>query len=405
MDNYFSNVIMKKLLSKFLILVLVLGIFSFVGIKPAHAGASLYLSPSSTNVYGGSTFSVSVRANTGGASVNAVQANLTYPADKLDFYGIGTGGTSFEITAEGSGGSGSIKIGRGTVSAKSGDLLVATVTFKAKPSSGSATVSFAGGSTVVSSSTNKSILSGSSGGTYTFSEAPPPPKPKPKDKTAPKISSVEVKKLTRTSATITWKTNEGSTSEVAWGPTKKFGLASSSSKLVKSHSVKLDKRLLTPGATYFYKVTSKDKSKNAASSETKSFVLPGYTVHVKVIDEDGNPVVGAKVTLVSVGEASTNGEGVATFENAPAGEQAVLIENEGQTTSKVITVEEKDDAQSFEAQVKGAAQTQILAGQNNLIMLLVGLALVVAFVAAFVFRGNLLSHKKFRKNKDDKSSS
>ncbi len=394
---------MKKLLSRFLIFALVLGVFSFIGIKPVHAGASLYLSPGSTSVNGGSTFSVSVRASTGGTKVNAVQANLTYPADKLDFLGIGTGGTSFEITAEGSGGSGSVKIGRGTISAKSGDLLVATVSFRAKPSSGSATVGFAGGSTVVSSSTNQSIYSGGSGGTYSFSEAPPPPKPKPKDKTAPKISSVKVTNLTRASATLTWKTNESSTSEVAWGPTKKFGLTSSSSKLVKSHSVKLDKRLLTPGATYFYKVTSKDKSKNQASSETKSFILPGFTVHIKVIDEDGNPVVGAKVTLVSVGEASTNGEGVATFENAPSGEQAVLIEYEGQTISKVITVEEKDDAQSFEAQVKGtAAKMQILAGMDNLLMLLIGLALIAVFVAAFVFRSRLLSYTLFKKNKDDK---
>src|SRR3990170_3504831 len=110
---------MKNFLPRFFILALALGIFSFIAIKPAHAGGSLYLSPGSTNVYGGSTFSVSVRANTGGAKVNAVQANLTYPADKLDFLGVGTDGTSFEITAEGSGGSGSIRIGRGTVSSKS----------------------------------------------------------------------------------------------------------------------------------------------------------------------------------------------------------------------------------------------------------------------------------------------
>lgn len=394
---------MKKLLSKFLIIALLLGAFSFINVQSAHAGASLYLSPGGSTVTQGSSFSVSVRTNTGGAKVNAVQANLSYPADKLDFLGISTGGTSFEITAEGSGGGGSIRMGRGTVSAKSGDLLIATVSFRAKPSSGSATVSFTGGSAVVSSSTNKSILSGSSGGTYSFSEAPPPPKPKPKDKTAPKISDVEVTNLTKTSATITWKTNESSDSKVNWGPTKKYGIVASSSKLIKSHSVKLDKRLLTPGATYHFQVKSADKSGNKATSKDKSFIVPGYSVEIKVTDEEGNPIEGAKVTLVSVGETTTDDSGVAKFENTPAGEHAVIIEYGGKTLSQVVNVEDKDKPQSFEVQIEGAAAKRTLgSGQSAILVILI--ILLIAVVGAFVFKDRLLRHKLFTKKSSEKSS-
>ena len=178
---------MNKLLSRFLIIFFLLGIFSFIPAQSAHAAASMYFSPGAATISQGSTFSVSIRTNTSGASVNAVQANLSYPADKLTYLGTSTGGSAFEIQAESSGGSGSIKIGRGSVSAKSGDLLIAVVTFSAIPSSGSATISFSSGSAVVSSSTNVDIAGGKSGATFTFQKAPPLPKPKPKTKTDPKI--------------------------------------------------------------------------------------------------------------------------------------------------------------------------------------------------------------------------
>ena len=112
-------------------------------------------------------------------AVNAVQANLTYPSDKFDFLWISSSGSAFEITAEESGGGGSIKIGRGTISAKSGDQFVASVTFSAKVSAGTASISFSGGASVVSSSTSKNILGTRSGGSYNFTEPSPVTETKP----------------------------------------------------------------------------------------------------------------------------------------------------------------------------------------------------------------------------------
>ena len=58
----------------------------------AHAAnASLYLSPSSGSFPEGSTFTVSLYVNTGGQAVNAVQADLTFPRDKLQVVSPSTG--------------------------------------------------------------------------------------------------------------------------------------------------------------------------------------------------------------------------------------------------------------------------------------------------------------------------
>lgn len=390
---------MKKYLSKLLIASIFITAFTFINVKPVNAAASLYLSPSSSTVVQGSTLTVSIRTNTGGVAVNAVQANLTYPSDKFDLLWISSGGSAFEITAEESGGGGSIKIGRGTISAKSGDQFVASVTFSAKVSTGSASISFSGGSSVVSSSTSKNILGASSGGFYSFTEPAPASAPKPKDKTAPKISDVSIAKLSRDSATITWKTNEKATSTVNWGPTEKFGISSGNTKLVESHSVSLDKRLLAPGATIHYQVSSKDAEGNVGKSETKSFITPGFTVEIKVVDESDNPVEGAKVTIVSVGETSTDDQGLATFKDVPGGDQVVIVEIEGKEKTKVINVEDKDANQTFDVKIAGSFSATKLIGGKDSSVAVVLILLILFAITVLVFRKNPLKFRNIFKDK------
>src|SRR5207253_2045322 len=105
--------------------------------------------------------------DSGGEPVNAVQANLSYTASLLDFVSISSS-SAFSITSQNSGGGGAVQVGRGALPAVSGRQLVATVRFKAKTSSGSASVAIAGGSAVVSANSNSNIMSGSSGGTYSL---------------------------------------------------------------------------------------------------------------------------------------------------------------------------------------------------------------------------------------------
>ncbi|HSW79972.1 MAG TPA: Ig-like domain-containing protein [Candidatus Saccharimonadales bacterium] len=147
-----------------------------------HAASSdyMYLSPSSGSHSAGSTFTVQIKENSYTDTVNAVQADLTYPTAKLQFVSTSLSGTAFGVTASNTGGSGNISIALGTIAAVSGDKLVATVTFKAL-ASGTANVTFKNSSAVLSSTTNQNVAVAFNGGTYTIpgTTTPPPPSPTP----------------------------------------------------------------------------------------------------------------------------------------------------------------------------------------------------------------------------------
>jgi hypothetical protein len=60
---------------------------------PAEAG-SFFLSPSSTTVSNGSTFTVNLVVGTDGQAINSGQAAITYSTDKLDVVGVSGAGRS-----------------------------------------------------------------------------------------------------------------------------------------------------------------------------------------------------------------------------------------------------------------------------------------------------------------------
>ena len=390
---------MKVILSKLLIISILVSSTLAARASVVDAAGSIYLSPGGASIAQGSAFNVSVRVNTGGATVDTVQANLSYPADKLDFLGIGYSGSAFGIQAEGSGGGGSIKIGRGNLSAVSGDLLVGTITFQAKTSSGTGTISFTSGTEA--DKAGKVIVSATGGATFSFTEPAPPPKPKVKDKTAPKISNIETTNVTRSSTTVEWTSNENADSIVEWGPTNEYGLAVSSTKLVKNHSLKLDKRFLEAGGEYHYRVKSKDKSGNKATSEDQTFVIPGIKIQIRVTNESGSTVEGAKVSLDTIGENTTDKDGLVEFENATKGDLIVIIEYEGNTSSKVISVEDKDELQQFEAQVKSIVSEKGVLGDNRVIIIFI-VVILIALVGSYLLRSGRLDKLLEKAKKKEK---
>ena len=350
---------MKKLLSKFLIVALISATFLVSNPSNTQAGGSLYVSPSGTSVAGGSSFSLYVRVNAT-STVDAVQANLSYPADKLTFLGS-YGGSAFEIQAESSGGGGSIRIGRGTLSAKSGDQLIATISFRAIPSSGSATVAFTSGSEAVKG--GSVVVSATSGSTIAFTEPAPAPKPKPKDKTAPKISNIKVTNIGLTAATVSWKTNEKATSVVEYGLSKKLGITTSSTKLKTSHKLVLSSKLLFPGTKFYYRVKSKDGAGNETKSKVTSFKTKGYKIKLTILGSDGKPLTDVRVQLVpGLEEATTDENGFAAFTDVAPGEHSVHVQVGDQTLASTVTVEESenpDEIQEFDVKVAAAVKQPI----------------------------------------------
>lgn len=132
-------------------------------------GASVYLTPSAQKVSANTNFSFQIWEDSLTQPVNAVQTNLTYDSRYFDFVDIDSSGSAFEIQALSAGSNGTIAVARGHVGELKGKQLVATITLKAKSSSGKTNITFAPGTMLSSKDTNQDILQSKIGGTYSFS--------------------------------------------------------------------------------------------------------------------------------------------------------------------------------------------------------------------------------------------
>ncbi len=349
-----------------------------VPFKAYAASANLYLSPASGSVSKGSILTVNIRENSGSEPVNSVQANLSYPADSLDFVSIGSS-SAWGVVAQNSGGGGSVNIARGALPPVSGDQLVASVRFKAKKDTGSASISFASGSEVDSSNSNSNILSGTSGGTYTMRAPAATPAEAPKDTTAPTITKVEAKEITATTAVITWTTNEPSTSEVTYGPTQGYGLAANDSNSVTDHKVTLSSPVIAPGTKYHFMVKSVDPAGNAVSSPDGTFTTVGATLEAKVVSQSNKPVKGAKVTFGDV-SGTTDKNGKVTLKNLPLGKQTGTISYKNKQAPASIKLDTLDN------KGKPHSATFKIDVSSDLWLRILVLILMAALAAAFLYR-------------------
>src|SRR5262249_11993029 len=92
------------------------------------------------------------------------------------------------------------------------------------------------------------------------------------DTTAPSTSAITTTVVSSSSVTITWTTNEPSTSQVDYGPTTSYGSTTPlDSTLVTAHNVTLVG--LTSNATYNFRVHSSDALANEAVSANATFII------------------------------------------------------------------------------------------------------------------------------------
>jgi hypothetical protein len=119
---------------------------------------SITLVPSSQVVANNATVTVDIYEDSLAQNVNAVQSDLTYPTDKLEYVSIDDTGSAFGVSAQKMGANGKVVIARGTITPVKGKQLVAKVTFKAIAASGDAAVSVANSSQILRSDTNTNIL-------------------------------------------------------------------------------------------------------------------------------------------------------------------------------------------------------------------------------------------------------
>lgn len=91
----------------------------------------------------------------------------------------------------------------------------------------------------------------------------------PADLVPPVISSILSSSITGTGATITWTTDEVSTSIVNYGTTASYGSTTQDGGFVSSHTIQLSG--LSSATTYHYQVCSRDSSNNQSCSSDQTF--------------------------------------------------------------------------------------------------------------------------------------
>ncbi|MFA6272526.1 MAG: cohesin domain-containing protein [Patescibacteria group bacterium] len=170
--------------------LLVIGGF-IIGTDVAHAGATLFLSPSSGNLTVGSSISTTIVVNTGGDPINAVKATASFPTDLLEATAVTQSGL-FEFWIPGSpsysNSSGTMNLEGGLTdpgyTGTSGSIV--TITFKGKKA-GTATVTLGAVSILKNDGNGTDIFTGAGSATFTISEPTPvtPIKPTPKPEPEP----------------------------------------------------------------------------------------------------------------------------------------------------------------------------------------------------------------------------
>jgi len=343
--------------------------------------ATLYLSPASGSVSKGKVLPVTLRVNSGNEPVNAIQANLSYPANLLDVVSIKKA-SAWDTVAENSYGNGSIRIARGALPASTGDKAVAVIEFRAKTDSGTANVNFTSGSAVISANTNKDVKSGERGGSYTLKPVtvtPTAPEP-PKDTIPPKISKVEATEITATTAVITWTTSEPATSEVNFGISQGYGIAAVDTNTVTEHKVTLSSPLIIPGTKYHYMVKSVDPAGNAVSSPDATFTTIGATLEAKVVNQSNKPVPGAQVTFGEV-TGKTDKNGKVTLKNLPLGKQTGTVTYKNKQAPATVQLDTLLDKNG-----KPHSATFKIDVSSDLWLRVLVLLLLIALAGAFLYR-------------------
>lgn len=405
------------------------------------SSATMTLSPSSQSVTVGSNLSVNVIVsdNTAGCSINGASTTVSYPSSLFNYVSF-TPGTAFGINPGPSVSAGSVNFSLGSYSAiGNGSNVLATIVLQAK-AAGSAPLSFSSICTGTTSSTcsavtdyntaNQNDLSSTTGGTFTLAAAasgssgggtsggssgtssagsstkssgstsskssskstttsgstssttPTTPTSTTTPQTGPKISSVTVSGVGDGQVTVTWTTDVPSTSIVNYGLGANYGLVAQDTTLTTSHKITLSAPNIVTGAKYYFDVSSVNSSGVSTTSSSQQFTTPGFSITIKVHDSSGKPLAGALVTMDNQ-TVTTNSSGQVTFTNVPAGEQQVVIKDNGKSTKGSVDVGKYNPTTHTYA-AQNFSLTASRGGNSYAWILIVALVIIVLIVVMFI---------------------
>jgi len=140
--------------------------------KASAAGESVYFKPA-TLFRQGQQFKVQLWADAKSTTINVATVDFTYPTSRLTYVGFDYTGGAFESnyvldTAT----AGNIKITQGTLTPKTGNLFIGTVTFTVVNDAGTVSLNWLGSSQLVRSPDSVDVLSVKTNGVFTKINAP-----------------------------------------------------------------------------------------------------------------------------------------------------------------------------------------------------------------------------------------
>ncbi len=132
----------------------------------SNSKSSITLLPSNQKLDAGQSITISVWEDSGSVAVNAVEADIQYPTDMLQFISVDNAGSAFDVQAQSSEKNGTITIAKGHIGQVTGKNLIAKINLKAKQSSGDARLKFIKGTQLLSLDNHSNILGNTPDGVY-----------------------------------------------------------------------------------------------------------------------------------------------------------------------------------------------------------------------------------------------
>lgn len=312
-----------KIIFAFYLFIVFGALFSFIKAEETQA-ATVYLTPASGSTQVGSNLVVNVRMNTEGKYVSAVSLKFTFDTSKVDESqsSYTASGSTFESTLFMSLANGVFSVqqfvradvdpsGNGIPTAPvSGDVFLGKLTILTTGTTGDFNINIptGEGQTVVYDhnalpDVDPSLATIGTGGRYTLTAVPQSTTTTSSggtttttsksgtgktstttndqgtqsvdvpntagDTTDPAISAVEFSDLADTSVTITWTTDEQSTSYVDYGETTDYGFGGGDADYTTDHRVYL--KGLKANTNYNFRVISSDRAGNTVYSKNQTF--------------------------------------------------------------------------------------------------------------------------------------
>ena len=125
----------------------------------------------------------------------------------------------------------------------------------------------------------------------------------------PTISNIAINNITRDSATITWTTDQPTSTIFEYGTTTSYGSSINDASLTTSHSILLTN--LTQGTIYHFRVTSKNSYGFASTSEDNTFTtqsLPSPITLTITSPQNGDTINKTETMVTGTMTNSTNSE-------------------------------------------------------------------------------------------------